>query len=151
MPSQSSRALVRAARIRIGLLAVLMLGLVGTGTELILLQHYEEPWQYAPVVLIPAAIGVLIWHAAGRSATSRVTTKVLMVAFLIAGVLGIGLHFRGAAAFQRETNPSIGRWELVTRALKAKAPPVLAAGTMLELGLLGLLYLVFDGEGGIHA
>ena len=45
------------------ILGVLVLGLVGTVTELILLGHYEQPLQLVPVILIVMAVfvgGVLI-------------------------------------------------------------------------------------------
>ena len=51
-------------------LILLVIGLVGTVTELILLSHYEQPLQLVPVVLIVLALVVLIWHAIGRSTAS---------------------------------------------------------------------------------
>ncbi len=48
------------------ILGVLVLGLVGTVVELVLLEHYEEPLQYVPLVLIAAAVGVLAWCGLGR-------------------------------------------------------------------------------------
>jgi hypothetical protein len=66
--------------------------------------------------------------------------------FLLAGFLGMGLHFYGAAEFQLETNPRIGNWELIKKVMRAEAPPVLAPGVMLQLGLLGLLYSASDSR-----
>jgi len=63
-----------------------------------------------------------------------------MILFIVSGSLGVGLHFRGAAGFQREIDPAIGAWDLVKKAMRAKAPPVLAPGVMLQLGLIGLVY-----------
>ena len=119
---------------------VLVLGLVGTGTELLLLEHYEEPWQVVPLGLIACAISVFGWHRRRRGARSRRVLQVLMVLFIIGGSLGVGLHFSGAAEFQREIDPAIGAWDLVKKAMRAKAPPVLAPGVMLQLGLIGLVY-----------
>jgi len=119
---------------------VLVLGLIGTGTELLLLQHYEDPWQVVPLALIAGAIAALARHRRRRDFGSRRTLQVLMVLFLAAGVLGVALHFAGAAGFQREIDPAIGSWDLVKKVMRAKAPPLLAPGVMLQLGLIGLVY-----------
>ena len=119
---------------------ILVFGLVGTGAELLLIGHYEDTWQWVPLVLIAVALAVLAWHA-GRP--TRVATRALqttMSAVVLAGFLGVGLHFRGAASFQLDIDRSISWPVLVSKALGAKAPPVLAPGVMLQLGLLGLAY-----------
>ena len=67
-----------------------------------------------------------------------------MMSFLVAGVLGVALHFSGAAEFQREIDPAIGAWDLIKKVMRAKAPPVLAPGVMLQLGLIGLVYAYPD-------
>ena len=51
--------------LRLWILVVLVLGLLGTVTELVLLSHYEQPAQLVPVVLIVLALVVLVWHAIG--------------------------------------------------------------------------------------
>lgn len=127
-------------QIRRWLFWVLVLGLSGTETELLLLQHDEDPWQVVPLVLIALAIAALVWHRRRRNAGSRHTVQVLMTLFLAAGALGVALHFKGAAEFQREIDPAIGSWDLAKKVMWAKAPPVLAPGVMLQLGLIGLVY-----------
>jgi len=37
-------------------------------------------------------------------------------------------------------------WELLEKILRAKAPPLLAPGMMLQLGLLGLAYVFSDSR-----
>ena len=130
----------RVESLRQWLFWVLVLGLVGTETELLLLEHYEDPWQFIPLVLIVCAIAVLVWHARRPDAGSLRAMRILMVLFVLAGFIGLALHFRGAAAFQRETDPAIGTWDLVKKVMRAKAPPVLAPGVMLQLGLIGWAY-----------
>src|SRR5436309_13437688 len=148
MPSSASTdPAARLEGLRRWRLGVLVVSLNGTETELVLLEHYEESWQLAPLLLIALAVAVLIWHAKRPDAASRRALTGLMIAFLVAGVLGIALDFRGAAEFQRETNPAIGRWDLVKKVMTAKAPPVLAPGVMVPLGLLGLAFAFFDAEG----
>jgi hypothetical protein len=53
-------------------------------------------------------------------------------------------HFHGSAEFQLELNPSMSTWELVEKIVRAKAPPLLAPGMMLQMGLLGLAYVYSD-------
>jgi hypothetical protein len=118
---------------------VLVVGLVGTGADLVLLNHYEDVWQLLPLILIAAAVAALIANYARPGAASLKALRGIMVLCVVAGVLGIGLHFRGAAAFQREMDPSQSSWSLMTNAIRVKAPPVLSPGLMAQLGLLGLI------------
>lgn len=121
-------------------MGILVLGLTGTGVELLLLEHYEDSWQLVPLVLISLALAALAWHGRrGRAASAR-AIRVTMVSFLIVGAVGVGLHFRGAAAFQLEIDATQNWWELSKKVMRAKAPPVLAPGIMVQLGLLGLAY-----------
>jgi hypothetical protein len=85
-------------------------------------------------------MAVLAWHAIRPNAASLRALRVTMALFLVAGLAGVGLHFRGAAGFQLEIDPAMGTWDLVNRVMHAKAPPVLAPGVMLQLGLIGLAY-----------
>jgi hypothetical protein len=140
MESRSDVSADRVASLRQWLFWVLVIGLMGLETELLLLEHYEEPWQFVPLVLIASAMAVLVWHARRPDAGSLRAMQVLMVLFVLAGFIGLALHFRGAAAFQRETDPAMGTWDLVKKVMRTKAPPVLAPGVMLQLGLIGWAY-----------
>ena len=60
-----------------------------------LLEHYEEPWQIVPLVLIACAISALVWHRRRGDARSRRILQVLMSLFAVAGVLGVALHASG--------------------------------------------------------
>jgi len=122
------------------MLALLVFGLIGTIVELLLLEHYEEGWQLVPLFLIGLALGVVLWHLV-RPRTGNVRAlQVLMSLFLLAGAVGVGLHLDGAAEFQLEMDPLQSRWEVFKKAMHAKAPPVLAPGMMMQLGVLGLIY-----------
>lgn len=123
------------------ILLVLVLGLAGAGLELLLTGHYEDPWQTVPLVLVAASLAVIVWHLAdGRSRASRRTLQAAMLLCMAAGLLGVALHFRGAAEFQLEIDPSLSRAALIRKVVRVKAPPVLAPGLMVQLGLLGLVY-----------
>ena len=130
----------RLELLRAWILVVLVLGLLGTVTELILLEHYEEPLQFVPLVLIALAVAFVVWHWAQRDATSLNALLVLMGLFVLAGFVGFIAHFHGSAEFQRDLDPSMSTWELIGKVLRAKAPPLLAPGMMIQLGLLGLGY-----------
>jgi hypothetical protein len=123
---------------------VLVLGLLGTVVELVLLSHYEQAVQLVPVVLIVLALIVLAWHVMGHSASSLRVLMVLMVLFVLAGFAGFVAHFHGSAEFQLDLEPSLSTWELLEKVMRAKAPPLLAPGMMMQLGLLGLAYVFSD-------
>ena len=64
----------------------------------------------------------------------------VMLVFLVAGVAGVYYHYRANVEFQRESDPSLAGRELLWSVLRAKVPPALAPGVMVQLGLLGLVY-----------
>jgi hypothetical protein len=120
----------------------LVFGLVGTGVELLLLSHYEDPWQLVPLGLIAAGLAALAWDAARSSATTKRIVRITMVLFALSGGLGTVLHYRGNLEFQLEIDASQSRWDLFRKVMRAKAPPALAPGLMIQLGLLGLIYTI---------
>ena len=130
--------------LRLWVLGVLVIGLAGTVTELVLLEHYEQLLQLVPLVLIVAAVAAIAWQVMRNTATSLRTLEIIMALFVLAGFAGVAAHFRGSAEFQLELNPSMSNWELVEKILRAKAPPLLAPGMMLQMGLLGLAYVYSD-------
>jgi uncharacterized membrane protein len=136
----------RLALLRRWILVILVLGLLGTVTELVLLEHYEQPLQFIPLLLIVAAVSVLWWEFRRRDLASRRATQIVMALFVLAGFVGFAAHFRGAAEYQLELNPDMSNWELLEKILHAKAPPLLAPGMMLQLGLLGLAYVFSDSK-----
>jgi len=136
----------RTELLRRWLLAILVLGLLGTVTELVLLEHYDQPAQFVPLILIVAAIAVLAWEFRRHDLASRRAVQTVMVLFVLAAFLGFVAHFYGSAEYQLELNPDMSNWELLEKVLRAKAPPLLAPGMMLQLGLLGLAYVFSDSR-----
>ena len=128
------------ATIRGILLAILMLGLLGTGAELLLIKHTEDPRQWIPLLLILASFLVLGWHAAARRRLSMQVFQALMIAFIAAGFAGSYFHYQGSVEFKLESNPTLKGWALFWQAMGSKAPPPLAPGVMIQLGLIGLAY-----------
>jgi hypothetical protein len=119
---------------------VLTFGLFGVLADLVTLQHFEDSWQLAPIFLIGLALGTIAWYVVGGGAASVRLLQVLMLFFIVAGVVGVILHYRGNMEFQLEIDPSQRGWDLFTKVIHAKAPPALAPGAMAQLGLLGLAY-----------
>jgi uncharacterized membrane protein len=136
----------RIELLRSWILVILVLGLLGTVTELVLLEHYEQPTQFVPLVLIVAALATLFWEFRRRDMASRRAMQIVMALFVLAGFVGFVAHFRGSAEYQLELNPDMSNWELLEKILRAKAPPLLAPGMMLQLGLLGLAYVFSDSR-----
>ena len=125
--------------LRRGLLALILLGIVGLGAELFLLEHTESVWQWLPFGVLGAGL------AAGVAVAlhpSRVTIRLFQAAMALCvavGVLGLYLHYDGNVAFERESDPAAAGWDLFWRSLRG-ATPALAPGALVQLGLLGLVW-----------
>ena len=128
------------AALRWLLLGVLTVGMVGTGTDLLLLDHYEDVWQMPPLLLIVAGLCTVAWIAARGGRASVEALRWTMWLFVAAGVIGVALHFNGNREFQKEIDPTLQGWPLFVKVMTAKAPPALAPGSMVQLGLIGLLF-----------
>jgi hypothetical protein len=122
------------------LLAALVMGIVGTGTELLLINHVEAWAQLIPVVLLALALPALVWQIAAPRETPVQVFQVTMVLFIAAGLIGLVFHYQGARAFQLEVDPSLNGAALFWKTVRAKAPPALAPGSMIGLGIVGLAY-----------
>jgi hypothetical protein len=120
--------------------AILLLGMSGTGVELLLMQHHEDATQLIPLVLLGAGIAGVLWHLLTGSPASGMAVRALMVLFLAAGLAGVYYHLAANLEFQRETDPALHGSALVWKALHATVPPALAPAVMVQLGLVGLAY-----------
>ena len=128
-------------RLRSALAVILALGLLGSGAELLLLEHYEDKPQLIPLVGITLTLVTLAWHWLAPGPRSRGSLRLVLSLLIVVGLLGVVLHMRGNAQFQREMDPSLAGLTLWWKTLRAKAPPALAPGVLAELGLLGLVYV----------
>jgi hypothetical protein len=120
------------------LLALVLAGILGYIVELLLVEHYESATQIAPLVVL--GLGLLSGAAVARRATaaSLRSFRAGMGLFVVAGLAGLVLHYRGNVEFELERDPSLGGLDLFGESLHG-ATPALAPGAMLQLGLLGLL------------
>ena len=122
------------------ILALLTFGLSATIVDLFGLAHYEEAWQIVPIAFISLSLLIVLWHVATGSSASLLTLRMLMPMLIIVGLVGVFLHLKGSYAFQIEANPDLAGWAMLKKLLRAKAPPALAPGVMVQLGLLGTIY-----------
>ena len=122
------------------LLAILALGMIGILMELILLKHSEDVYQWIPLVLLGVGLPMLAWQGAHGGVLSLRLLRWLMCGFVAAGIAGVYFHFQGSAEFKLESQPNLAGMALFWAAIGAKAPPLLAPGSMVQLGLLGLAY-----------
>lgn len=120
------------------LLLLVLLALAGLAAELALLEHYEDPWQFAPFAVIAAGIAVgvacLLRPGPGVLRAFRGT----MALAIVAGLVGVYLHYAGNVEFELEREAATGI-ALFWRAIRG-ATPALAPGALLHAGLLGLAY-----------
>lgn len=129
------------------LFAVLLLGMIGTAGELLLLGHTEDLRQWIPLILLCAGLPVSVWYVLDSSALSARVLQGILIGFIVSGMAGIYFHYQGSAEFKLESNPRLAGWALFREAIGAKAPPLLAPGAMVQLGLLGLIYIHLQTTG----
>ena len=126
--------------VRRWLLALLAIGMIGSSVDLVLLEHYEEAWQIVPLAIMAIGLVVIVWVWARESAGAVTALRVVMLLAVATGLLGILLHYYGNREFQLEMDPGLNGWALFAKIATAKAPPALAPASMVQLGLLGLLF-----------
>jgi hypothetical protein len=140
-PTKSRGQIATIGAIRGILLAIFLLGALGTGAELYLIEHTEDRWQWIPLLLLALSLVALLAHAAFRRAATVRIFQLTMLLFVISGFVGFWLHYQAKMEFKLETNPDLAGLELFWGAIKGAAvPPVLAPGMMIQMGLLGLAW-----------
>lgn len=125
--------------VRRGLAAVFLFGVVGTGIELVLLEHTEDFKQWIPLALFVVGFVLFLLLLMRPSAAWLRAFALCMLAFVASGVIGTWLHYLGNVEFELERTPELTGLPLFEAAMGG-ATPALAPGTMIQLGLIGLLY-----------
>ncbi|MGH7540582.1 MAG: hypothetical protein ACRELC_06260 [Gemmatimonadota bacterium] len=128
-----------AGALRPTLLGILFLGIVGTAAELLLIGHTESATQLIPLGALGLGLASGVLVALRPRPRTLWILRATMGLFLVAGVLGLYLHYRGNREFELEMDPSMSGLELVWETLTG-ATPALAPASMAWLGLLGLAY-----------
>ena len=140
MATIGPRETAALARIRWAVLALVALGTIGMSVELLLIGHREDSNQAIPLVV--AAAGLLTIAAVTvrpRAGLLRLL-QFMMLTYAGSGIIGIALHYQANAEFQREIDPALTGLALFWKVVEATAPPALAPGVMVQLGLLGLVF-----------
>lgn len=122
------------------LLGILLLGVIGMSAELFLLKHTEDASQWIPLMLNDLAVvmsAIVVFKPS--NGTIRLF-QLVMLLMIISGAVGIYLHLRANMEFQLEMDATLTGWALLKKSVVAKAPPALAPGVMMQLGLIGLAY-----------
>jgi hypothetical protein len=123
-------------RIVLGILAFEALGLLA---ELGLLGHFKSPTQVIAIALLVLVLisSVLAYRA--KSVTTLRAFQIVMGLLMLGGAFGVVQHLEGNLAFSLELHPQMGFLERAWDVLKG-ATPALAPGTLVQMGLLGLVY-----------
>ena len=133
------------------ILAVIVIGMIGLIAELFLQEHTESWQQWIPLVALGAGLlsVSLVRLRPGRGAI--LLFRAMMLVFLLAGLLGVYLHYVGNVEFALERKPELSGLSLLWEALRG-ATPALAPGALAQLGLLGLVYAygISNGSNASH-
>ena len=137
--NQSRVEFQMVATLRRGLLVVFLFGVVGTIVELFLLEHVDGWKQWMPIALLCAG-----GCAAAAAALHPVPwlmrcLQVASVLCVVSGGAGTWFHYVGNVEFEIERTPELGGLALFSAAMGG-ATPALAPGTMIQFGLIGLLF-----------
>ena len=127
------------AALRTVLLTTFVLGVLGVAAELLLIEHFEDPWQFVPLGLFALSLLVLAWYAVQRGRASLRAFQGVMLLFAGSGALGLWLHYAGNMEFELERDATLGGFALLRESLMG-ATPALAPGTMVLLAAVGLAY-----------
>ena len=125
--------------LRRGVLLIFVLGTIGLGTELLLLDHFEEWRQQVPLVLLVLGLVLLAIRLFYRGAIILRLFRWTMLAFVLGGMVGLWFHLSSNMEFELEMHPTLSGLELLFKALSG-AMPALAPGALVQLGLIGFLY-----------
>lgn len=106
--------------------------IVGLTLELLLIGHYADWLQLLPLsVLGIAMIGYFLMK-------NKTLLRVISLSTIAVGVLGIWIHLKNNYDFELEMYPQLSGWNLFTKSMTG-ALPVMAPGSLIPIGLLGLL------------
>ena len=118
-------------RLRAMQLAIAAAGFAGVTAELVLHEHWAEPWQVVPFFLCGSGLAAI---AAFAASPGRVTVRLLQAVMLLAAagaVIGMVQHLQGNFGFEREIFPDAPFAELLGSALKGVAPLLAPGGIVL--------------------
>lgn len=121
-------------------LAVFLLGALGTAGDLALIGHYGDAWQIAPFALLAVAVGAAVWRFLGAARPAVRAFQGATLLLVGAGLVGLWLHYQANVEFEKEMYASLSGFELFWKAIRGASPPSLAPASLIHLGLVGLAY-----------
>ena len=123
------------AALRNILLGILVVGVVGVGVELLLLEHFEEPLQFVPFALAAAGIVTVVAVLLQPSRRRLRALRIVMLLCAVSGVVGSVLHLRANVEFELEIAPTKSVGDVLWKALRGGSP-LLAPGVMILVAAL---------------
>ena len=128
-----------ASALRRLILALIFISAGAMLVDLLLLEHFETAWQWAPLVVLVPVIALVVGVALRPTRAMLRAFQAAMVTCIAAGLVGLFLHYRGNVEFELERDPTLRGLALFWETIRG-ATPALAPGAMVQLGLLGLAY-----------
>lgn len=111
--------------------------LAGTVLDLLLLKHFESPWQLVPYGLCGLGLATLIRHWQRPSRQNALTLRIVMTLLALGSVTGGVQHVLGNLEFARETMPSATAPTLLLAALLGRNP-LLAPSILAVTGVIAV-------------
>jgi len=136
---EDSEASWRETSLRQILLLLVLIGIAGLLAELLLLGHTESFNQWIPLIVLMVGTFSALAVMFRPGYRSIRLFQWVMASFVMAGILGLYLHYRGNVEFALERYPDAAGLSLVWKALRG-ATPTLAPGALAQVGLVGLIY-----------
>ena len=119
-------------------MALVGFGALGLLLELALLEHWMARPQLVPLAVLTLGIGSALMFALRPGHRTGALFRAVMGLAVLAGVAGIALHLSDNLAFEREIVPDADLAPLLWAAFHG-ATPLLAPGSLVQLGLVGLV------------
>ena len=135
------QAITQGTKLRQAILGAFCFMVVGTTTELYLLDHYEDVQQLIPLLCLGASLVLVIVLLVKPTAWVVRSFQVLLGLTALSGVYGAFLHLRANYEFEREMKPTATASEALRESLSG-ALPSLAPGSMIVLALIGYACLL---------
>lgn len=123
----------------VGIIFLIMV--FGMLTELLLIEHFENFWQFVPVIFL-SVTG--IGYCFLKSGTRMLLFRVWMYIGMLSGVIGIFMHVKNNWEFAIELRSNLKGWDLITE-VATGAIPVISPGFLIPMAMLGL-YVVAQNE-----
>ena len=118
-------------RLRALQLAIAAAGFAGVIAELVLHEHWAEPWQLVPFFLCGAVIVAIVAFAASPGRSTARLLRVVMLLAAVGAVIGMVQHLQGNLGFEREIFPKAPLAELLGSAVRGVAPLLAPGGIAL--------------------